>query len=213
MGLRVRRLGWLLLSAMLLWSWPSLGQQIGPDDPLPPGAHGEEYPLKAEVLALKPEVLALKPQILELRGVGSAVKAHVQDLQGALKDLGAKVTGREIKINLSADVLFDFDKSDLRPEAGPALQKVVAVLQAYPKAAVLIEGHTDAKGNDQYNQKLSERRADSVRRWLAEHGIAAAMTTRGWGKTRPVAPNTKPTGADDPDGRQKNRRVEITVKT
>jgi outer membrane protein OmpA-like peptidoglycan-associated protein len=78
---------------------------------------------------------------------------------------------------------------------------------------VLIEGHTDGKGNDQYNQKLSERRADAVRRWLAEHGIAAAMTTHGWGKTRPVAPNTKPNGADDPDGRQKNRRVEITVKT
>jgi outer membrane protein OmpA-like peptidoglycan-associated protein len=52
-----------------------------------------------------------------------------------------------------------------------------------------------------------------VRRWLAAHGIAAAMTIRGWGKTRPVAPNTKPNGTDDPDGRQKNRRVEITVKT
>jgi len=206
MGPSVRRLGWLLLGAMLLWSWPSLGQQIGPDDPLPPDAHGEVYPLNAEVLTIKPE-------ILELRGVGAAMKAQVQGLQGALKDLGAKVTGREIKINLAADVLFDFDKSDLRPEAGPALEKVVAVLQAYPKAAVLIEGHTDGKGNDQYNQKLSERRADSVRRWLAEHGVGAAMTTRGWGKTRPVAPNTKPGGADDPDGRQKNRRVEITVKT
>jgi outer membrane protein OmpA-like peptidoglycan-associated protein len=213
MGLWVRRLGWLLLSAMLLCPWPSLGQQIGPDDPLPPGVQGEVSALKPEVLALKSEVLALKPEILELRGMGSAVKAHVQDLQGALKDLGAKVTGREIKINLAADVLFDFDKADLRPEAGPALEKVVAVLRAYPKAAVLIEGHTDGKGNDQYNQKLSDRRADSVRRWLAEHGIAAAMTARGWGKTRPVAPNTKPNGTDDPEGRQKNRRVEITVKT
>lgn len=213
MGPWVPRLGWLALSMTLLWAWPSFGQQSGPDDPLPPGAHGEVYPLKAGVFALKPEVFALKPVILELRGAGAAVKAQVQDLQGALKDLGAKVTGREIKINLSADVLFDFDKANLRPEAGPALEKVVAVLQAYPKAAALIEGHTDGKGNDRYNQKLSEQRADSVRRWLAEHGIATAMTTRGWGKTRPVAPNTKPNGADDPEGRQKNRRVEITVKT
>ncbi len=165
------------------------------------------------MFSLKAEVFDLKPEILELRGVGSAMKAHVQDLQGALKDLGAKVAGREIKISLAADVLFDFDKADLRSEAAPALEKVVAVLQAYPKAAVLIEGHTDGKGNDQYNQKLSERRADSVRRWLVEHSIAAAMTIRGWGKARPVAPNTKPNGADDPDGRQKNRRVEITVKT
>jgi outer membrane protein OmpA-like peptidoglycan-associated protein len=177
-----------------------------PDDPLPPDA-------RTDIRALKATVLPLKATVLEIRGVGGAMKAQVQDLQGALKDLGATVKGREIKINLAADVLFDFDKWDLRPEAGPALDKVVAVLQAYPKAAVLIEGHTDGKGNDQYNQKLSERRADSVRGWLAAHGVGAAMTTHGWGKSRPVAPNTRPNGADDPEGRQKNRRVEITVRT
>jgi outer membrane protein OmpA-like peptidoglycan-associated protein len=184
-----------------------------PDDPLPPGAKTEIRTLAATSLPLHPTVLPLKATVLEIRGVGGAMKAQVQDLQGALKDLGATVKGREIKINLAADVLFDFDKWDLRPEAGPALEKVVAVLQAYPKAAVLIEGHTDGKGNDQYNQKLSERRADSVRSWLAGHGVGAAMTVRGWGKSRPVAPNTKPNGADDPEGRQKNRRVEITVRT
>jgi len=202
-----RRFTWVgLILVALLWSWPSAGQQSGPDDPLPAGAHGD-------VFTLKGEVLDLKPQILEIKGVASGVKAQVGDVQGALKDLGAKVTGREIKINLSADVLFDFDKWDLRPEAGPALEKVLAVLQGYPKAAVVIEGHTDGKGNDQYNQRLSERRAESVRAWLAQHGSGAAITTRGWGKARPVAPNTKPNGTDDPEGRQKNRRVEITVRT
>jgi outer membrane protein OmpA-like peptidoglycan-associated protein len=204
MGRRFSRLGLVVLA--LLWSWPSTGQQPGPDDPLPPGAHGD-------ILTLKGEVFDLKPEILEIKGVASGVKAQVGDVQGALKDLGAKVTGREIKINLSADVLFDFDKWDLRAEAGPALEKVLAVLKGYPKAAVVIEGHTDGKGNDQYNQRLSERRADSVRNWLAQHGGSTAMTTRGWGKARPIAPNTKPNGADDPDGRQKNRRVEITVRT
>ena len=202
-----RRFTWVgLILVALLSSWPSAGQQPGPDDPLPAGAHGD-------VFTLKGEVLDLKPQILEIKGVASGVKAQVGDVQGALKDLGAKVTGREIKINLSADVLFDFDKWDLRPEAGPALEKVLAVLQGYPKAAVVIEGHTDGKGNDQYNQRLSERRAESVRTWLAQHGSGAAITTRGWGKARPVAPNTRPNGADDPEGRQKNRRVEITVRT
>ena len=204
MGRRFSQLGVVLIG--LLCSWPSTGQQPGPDDPLPPGAHGDVFTLKGEVLDLKPE-------ILDIKGVASGVKAQVGDVQGALKDLGAKVTGREIKINLSADVLFDFDKGDLRAEAGPALEKVLAVLKGYPKAAVVIEGHTDGKGNDQYNQRLSERRADSVRNWLAQHGGSAAMTTRGWGKARPIAPNTKPNGADDPDGRQKNRRVEITVRT
>ena len=202
-----RRFTWVgLILVALLSSWPSAGQQPGPDDPLPAGAHGD-------VFTLKGEVLDLKPQILEIKGVASGVKAQVGDVQGALKDLGAKVTGHEIKINLSADVLFDFDKWDLRPEAGPALEKVLAVLQGYPKAAVVIEGHTDGKGNDQYNQRLSERRAESVRTWLAQHGSGAAITTRGWGKARPVAPNTKPNGTDDPEGRQKNRRVEITVRT
>jgi outer membrane protein OmpA-like peptidoglycan-associated protein len=202
-----RRLSWLGLVLMtLLWPWSTTGQQPGPDDPLPPGAH-------SDVFTLKGQVFDLKPQIFDIRGNATGVKAQVGDVQGALKDLGAKVTGREIKINLSADVLFDFDKWDLRPEAGPALEKVLAVLKGYPKAAVVIEGHTDGKGNDQYNQRLSQRRAESVRAWLAQHGGSAAITTRGWGKTRPIAPNTKPNGADDPDGRQKNRRVEITVRT
>jgi outer membrane protein OmpA-like peptidoglycan-associated protein len=211
MGPRLARLALVVL--LLCWSGPSAGQQIGPDDPLPSDAHGDVYPLKGEVLDLKPAVLTLKPEVLQLRGIAAGMTARVGDVQGALKDLGATVKGREIKINLAADVLFDFDKWDLRPEAGPALDKVVAVLQAYPKAAVLIEGHTDGKGNDQYNQKLSERRADSVRGWLAAHGVGAAITVRGWGRSRPVAPNTRPNGADDPEGRQKNRRVEITVRT
>jgi outer membrane protein OmpA-like peptidoglycan-associated protein len=211
MGLHLARLALVVL--LLSWAWPSAGQQIGPDDPLPPDTHGDVYPLKGEVLDLKPAILTLKSEVLQLRGIAAGMTARVGDVQGALKDLGATVKGREIKINLAADVLFDFDKWDLRPEAGPALDKVVAVLQAYPKAAVLIEGHTDGKGNDQYNQKLSERRADSVRSWLAAHGVGAAMTTRGWGRSRPVAPNTKPNGADDPEGRRKNRRVEITVRT
>jgi outer membrane protein OmpA-like peptidoglycan-associated protein len=151
--------------------------------------------------------------VLELRGVVTPLGGRVDPLQAALQGLGATVKGKEIKIDLAADVLFDFDKAELRPQAQPALEKVVAVLQAYPKAVVAIDGHTDGKGKAQYNQKLSERRADAVKRWLGQAGVDAQMTARGWGKSKPVAPNTKSDGSDDPDGRQKNRRVEITVKT
>ena len=212
---RVHRAALLFAGMLTLLSGigPIAAQQYKEDDALPPGTHGEVRALTGKVLALKPVVLPLKAVVLELRGAGAAMGGRVQSLEGALKDLGATVKGREIKISLAADVLFDFDKADLRPEAGPALERVLAVLQSYPKAQVLIEGHTDGKGNDQYNQKLSERRGDAVRRWLAEHGAGAAMTVRGWGNSRPIAPNTKPGGADDPEGRQKNRRVEITVKT
>src|SRR5258708_38531019 len=138
-----RRFTWVgLILVALLWSWPSAGQQPGPDDPLPAGAHGD-------VFTLKGEVLDLKPQILEIKGVASGVKAQVGDVQGALKDLGAKVTGREIKINLSAHVLFDFDNWDLRPEARPSLEKVLAVLHAYPNPAALIDGPTDCNAHHQ----------------------------------------------------------------
>ena len=194
------------LIALTLGGGAAWAQKYGPDDPLPPGA-------KAVVVPLQGKVLQLKGTVLELRGIASGMKARVDPVQAALKDLGARVTEREIKIDLSADVLFDFDKANLRAEAGPALEKVVAVMNSYPKASAVIEGHTDGKGGNQYNQRLSERRADSVRHWLAAAGVKTRMAARGWGKRKPVAPNTKSDGSDDPVGRQKNRRVEITVRT
>jgi outer membrane protein OmpA-like peptidoglycan-associated protein len=79
---------------------------------------------------------------------------------------------------------------------------------------VAIEGHTDGRGADDYNQKLSEARAASVKQWLVSNAqvSSADITTRGWGKTKPVAQNAKPDGSDDPEGRAKNRRVEIVVR-
>lgn len=74
------------------------------------------------------------------------------------------------------------------------------------------QGHTDAKGADDYNQTLSEKRARTVKDWLAAKGAVAASTPiQGWGERKPVAPNAKPDGSDDPQGRQKNRRVEVIL--
>lgn len=153
------------------------------------------------------KVLPVSGKSLDIVGLGRGI-------EGALKDLGAKVVGQEIKIELAADVLFDFDKYNLRPDAVPALTQVGEVLKSYPTAPVLIEGHTDSKGSHPYNQTLSEKRAASVKDWLVENAGASAtrISTRGWAETKPVAPNTKPDGSDDPGGRQKNRRVEITIK-
>jgi outer membrane protein OmpA-like peptidoglycan-associated protein len=147
-------------------------------------------------------------------GGGAAVSGAVVGLDAALKDLGASVTETEIRIDLSADVLFDFDKAEIRKAAEPSLQKVATVLKANPTAKVAIEGHTDGKGADAYNQTLSEQRAASVKQWLVANAKVdgATVTTRGWGKTKPVAHNTKPDGSDDPEGRAKNRRVEIVVR-
>lgn len=190
-----------LLIAVSLAAAAAAEQKYGLDDPVPAGATGK--------------ILALSGKVTQLRGLASGVSGKAEALGATLKDLGAKVTEQEIRIELQADVLFDFDKADLRPEALPSLQKVGAVIDGYPAAPVLIEGHTDAKGSDSYNMTLSENRAASVKRWLVRNaGVdGGRISARGLGETRPVAPNTKPDGSDDPDGRQKNRRVEITLKT
>jgi outer membrane protein OmpA-like peptidoglycan-associated protein len=145
---------------------------------------------------------------------GKAVAGSAVGLDAALKDLNAKVNETEIRIDLSADVLFDFDKADVKSEAEPSLQKVAIVLNAHPDAKVAIEGHTDAKGADAYNQTLSQQRAVSVKQWLVSNAKVngANIATKGWGKSKPVAHNTRPDGSDDPEGRAKNRRVEIVVR-
>ncbi|HWX16844.1 MAG TPA: OmpA family protein [Chthoniobacterales bacterium] len=151
-------------------------------------------------------------------GTSSALKSEVVDLKAAsaqIKAAGAEIkeTASEIKISLQGEILFDFDKSNLRPAAESTLAQVAKMIGSYPRAQVLIEGYTDSKGSDSYNAKLSDRRAVSVKNWFAKHGVAAnSMQTHGWGAAKPVASNTHPDGSDDPDGRQKNRRVEITIK-
>jgi outer membrane protein OmpA-like peptidoglycan-associated protein len=139
---------------------------------------------------------------------------RVDDLGDKVQDLQVKETGQEIRIELAADVLFDFDKADLRPAAQKTLHQAAGIIQDKAKGAVRIEGHTDSKGNDAYNQKLSERRAASVKNWFVDKEGLGKMqfTTQGFGAKKPVASNTKPDGSDDPDGRQKNRRVEIVLK-
>ena len=188
----------LFLLGFLIGPQVLVAQKYKPDDPIPPGAQGKVLPLQGKVL--------------EIKGLALGVAGKAQDLNAALRDLGAKTTETEIRIELSSDVLFDFDKADLLPKAIPQLEKVSTILKSYPNAFCSIEGHTDNKGLTEYNQKLSERRADSVRNWLLAHGVSSRMAIRGWGATKPVAPNTLPNGRDNPEGRQKNRRVEIVVK-
>ncbi|HEV8714830.1 MAG TPA: OmpA family protein [Candidatus Binatia bacterium] len=138
----------------------------------------------------------------------------VVDIGGAVRDLEVKESATEVRIELAADVLFDFDKADLRPEAQQTLQQAAEIIRDKTKGEVSIVGHTDAKGDDAYNMKLSDRRATSVKNWFAKNGNLGnrRMTTAGKGETEPVAPNTNPDGSDNPEGRQKNRRVEITIK-
>jgi outer membrane protein OmpA-like peptidoglycan-associated protein len=155
-----------------------------------------------------------KNRILDLVFRVDDLGGRIQDLGGKVQDLQVKETGEEIRIELAADVLFDFDKADLRPAAQKTLHQAAGIIQEKAKGAVRIEGHTDSKGKDVYNQRLSERRAASVKTWfMVKEGLdKVQFSTQGFGAKKPVASNTKPDGSDDPEGRQKNRRVEIIIK-
>jgi len=111
-------------------------------------------------------------------------------------------------------VNFDFDKSKLRPDAIEILNQAIEVLKKYPELKVEVAGHTDSIGTDAYNQKLSERRAKAVYDYLTSNGVDAGrlIGPHGYGKTRPIAPNTNPDGTDNPEGRAKNRRTELNVQ-
>jgi outer membrane protein OmpA-like peptidoglycan-associated protein len=151
----------------------------------------------------------------EIQGLTTGIQGMTTGIQSVLQDLGAKVTSQEVKIEMNADVLFDFDKYNLKSEATESLKKVGQVVQSYPNAPLIIEGHTDGLGSHAHNMKLSDDRAASVKNWLVRNAQIQGnrITTRGWGETKPVAPNTNANGSDNPAGRQKNRRVEITIRT
>ncbi len=136
--------------------------------------------------------------------------ARIETTRTLLTELNARRSSGTIIVDLPADVLFDFDKAVIRPDAEPALAKAGEVLKSYPTAKVTIGGHTDAKGDDAYNEALSMRRAKAVADRLA--GPAGrALAAEGFGEKQPVAPNAHADGSDDPQGRQKNRRVEIRI--
>lgn len=110
-------------------------------------------------------------------------------------------------------MLFDFDKATIRPSALPKLRKLARLIKEIGKGLVQVNGHTDSKGGETYNLKLSRRRAEAVATWLAQQGEidAARLETKGYGESRPVASNKHPDGSDYPEGRQKNRRVKVIL--
>lgn len=144
----------------------------------------------------------------DLKDLNDETRMKTED---TLVKLGAKQVDGRILVSLPSDVLFDFDKSNIRPDAEATLSQLSEVLMTLHDSRVEITGHTDSKGSDEYNDKLSIRRANSVKAWLKENGVTSKMTTAGMGERSPLAPNQLASGADDANGRQKNRRVEFVI--
>ena len=137
------------------------------------------------------------------------------EVEQTLTELNAETTIEGIKFNLSDNILFEFDKYHVRAAAKPNLEKVNQVLTHFKDARVLIHGHTDSKGTDEYNIELSQKRAAAVKYYFVNNFQAepTRIQTQGLGKSQPIAPNTNPDGSDNPQGREKNRRVEFTIQT
>lgn len=144
-------------------------------------------------------------------GVGGALIGKKMDKQA--KEIenrvpGAKVerVGEGIVVEFSEKILFGYDRSDLSASAEGNLDKLVSVLKEYPDTNIEVQGHTDSKGSDSYNQGLSQRRASAVATYLRNRGVSSSrITTKGYGETAPVATN------DTDDGRAQNRRVNFLI--
>jgi outer membrane protein OmpA-like peptidoglycan-associated protein len=130
------------------------------------------------------------------------------------RNLEVKETNRGVVVNLP-DVLFDFNRSNLTGDARAKVRDIADILDRpnVTNRQVSIEGHTDSIGSDQYNDRLSQRRADAVASALGSDGVnASRLHTKGFGKKYPIAPNKNSDGSDNPDGRAKNRRVEVIIE-
>jgi outer membrane protein OmpA-like peptidoglycan-associated protein len=141
-----------------------------------------------------------------LRGQVSTLSADRSGLETRVTDLGTIVA-------LAADTLFEFDRADLTKAAEANLGKVAELIRGAPPGPIVITGHTDGKGEEAYNLRLSQARAQAVTDWMKQQvGVRQrSFTVVGKGESEPIAANSRPGGSDDPDGRARNRRVELLI--
>jgi len=141
-------------------------------------------------------------------GAGYYMDTQEAKLRQQLQNTGVSVTrnGENIILNMPSNITFEVDRTDLRPDFVEVLHSVALVLKEYKSTIIEVAGHTDSTGSDSYNQLLSQQRAQAVTNVLIRDGVEPVrIDTVGYGETRPIASN------DTPQGRQQNRRVELTL--
>lgn len=138
--------------------------------------------------------------------IGRRMDQQAEALEEELPGAKVERVGEGIEVTFDSGILFDFNSYALRPEAREHLSSLAASLNEYPESEVLVVGHTDSSGSDEYNQTLSENRANAAGAFLIRSGVSPSrVKMMGLGETEPVASN------DTPDGMQQNRRVEVAI--
>ena len=138
--------------------------------------------------------------------IGREMDKQAAEIEQTVPDAKVERVGEGIVVEFSSAVLFGFDQSDLSAEAKGNLDKLVKVLNTYPETNIEVQGHTDSKGSETYNQNLSVKRATSVSDYLAANQITTnRITTKGFGETLPEYDN------ETEEGRAQNRRVEFLI--
>ena len=183
----------------------SARRRSAPKRPALQQQHADEQRRAAEAQQQQAEQARMQAEQSAAQAQQQAAQMREQLKNQLNQVLQTRETARGLIVNMS-DVLFDFNKYTLKPEAREKLAKVSGILLAYPNLKLQVEGYTDNIGSDEYNQKLSEQRADSVRDFLVQQSVADAnITAQGYGKTHPIADNSTNSG------RAQNRRVELVV--
>lgn len=138
--------------------------------------------------------------------IGNYMDKQAEELEEDLEGAEVERVGEGIKITFDSGILFGFDSSALRPATEENIEELAETLKKYEDTRILIEGHTDSKGSEDYNQELSVERASSVGDYLRSLGVTAGrIIEKGYGESQPLADNSTE------QGRQKNRRVEVAI--
>ncbi len=138
--------------------------------------------------------------------IGNYMDKQADEMKADLEGAKIERVGEGIKITFDSGILFDVNKSNLRPQAMSNIQKLATILNKYPDTEILVEGHTDSTGPEEHNMDLSIRRAQSVSNYLASlQVLQTRIHTNGYGESQPIATN------ETAEGRQLNRRVEVAI--
>lgn len=197
----------IILAVLILLNTVLIAEDMEVPTTIPPDA-------KPKVEQIAESISNIETNISAIERNSTEVKKLVNEI--VKKDSNIKLIESEnrLRLLLSNDILFDFDKYEIKSEALETLKNVNEIISKFQDSKIIFEGHTDAIGDDNYNYELSVNRAKSVRNWFVQNGRVspANLECIGHGETQPVAENSLPDGQDNPAGRQKNRRVEIVIK-